>query len=195
MKIATHQAFSKAASVAREAVLSGDLSPQSIVAAIEATLLEEFKVHIGAALKEAGFEVDVNEPLTAASLSEVVSRKTGIEFSDVTNVNAIIEDIDDHVTKKINQLTGLQAASVMQPGALKEAIAEAVVRQLESGGAAGFGGPNEPTVRRYAAAVDWKNSKGEPFLKEGDGIVEGSRKVSNRIYQKRYRRTHKQEWQ
>ena len=162
---------------------------QGLANAETAVLEKRVLGSVRVAMRERGFEIGDEELITKEVLTREVSRKTGIEFSDVTNHEAVISDIDKYATGKINVALSANLVSVMDRAALKTGIVDIIVAQVGSGGlGAVMNGARASMLRTgiiYGVAFDGKQTF---------DVSREHRKMMQRIYQKRYRRTHKKVW-
>ncbi|WP_156480061.1 hypothetical protein [Collimonas pratensis] len=167
----------------------GSYSPNAIWESLKVILLSRMTKHCYAAMRRHGFEIADDELPTKQVLTREISRKTGIEFSDITNHEAVISDIDKHVTNKINVALSTNLVSVMDQAALKSGIVDVIVAQVGAGGiGAVMNGARANMLRSgivYAVAFEGKQTF---------NVSTEHRKMMQRIYQRRYRRTHKKVW-
>ncbi|MQQ99244.1 hypothetical protein [Glaciimonas soli] len=171
-----------------EQLKAGNYDASSIANETITTLENSMMVHVRAAMRESGFEIGDDEFVTKDVLTREVSRKTGIDFTDITNKDAVITDIDKHVTNKINTALSTEFVSVMNAETLKAEIVDVIVAQVAKGGiGAVMDGKKAKALRSGVVYAAFDN-------KTTFTVSVEHRKMMQRIYQKRYKRKHKEVW-
>lgn len=151
----------------------------------------EIAKHTKAALRERDYQIgDDEDLLDAAVLTREISRKSGIQFSDVTSKEALLADLDAHASGKFNEALGTNIRGVLESGRFKEAMTNLIVEQVENGRMVGV-------ISRMKASVIRKGvvySRGYMGQTNAFDVVKYARKLNMRIYAKRYRRNNRQVW-
>lgn len=94
----------------------------------------EIAKHIKAALRERDYQIgDDEDLLDAAVLTREISRKSGIQFSDITNKAQVLADLDAHASGKFNDALGTNISGVLQHDQFKAVITNLIVEQVENG--------------------------------------------------------------
>lgn len=154
-------------------------------------LLEgEIEAAVRAELSRHGIDIAEGESLDKGTISREIGKKVGIELHDITDIDAIYADIDEWASNKLSEVTGMQFENVVSaPELVPHQLLAEVVKQLAgaSRSAVAFGAGHAKTLKQAVAARDWWDS---------DRGTQGSaRRTQLRIAQKKYRRSHKLEWQ
>lgn len=151
----------------------------------------EIAKHIKAALRERDYQIQDNEELLdAAVLTREISRKSGIQFSDITNKDAVMADLDAHISGRFNAALGTDVRGLLQHDQFKSVMVNLIVEQVENGRMVGV-------MSRMRAAVIRKGvvySRGFAGQQNTFDVAAYARKLDNRKYMVKYRYNNKQVW-
>lgn len=165
-----------------DAKLSGIPINEVVAAEIVDRATDRYQKHIRAALARAGIEIDADEKITAAVLLREINSKTGIEIEAWTP-EAVTAAVSARVSAKMSDVLGVDVEGVKDAESLKAALIDGAKEAVASGRANALVSKSMIKKLRMVATI------------KGAGIDQDeARKRLGRIYQKRYRRTHKEVW-
>lgn len=146
---------------------------------------------IKAALREHDYQIRDDEDLLSADvLTREISRKSGINFTDVTNKEALLADLDAHISGKFNQALGVNVRGLLNEQEFKRVMVDMVVEQVGNGRIVGV-------MSRMRAGVIRKGivySKGFAGQNLEFDLAKHARKLDQRKYAAKYRYRNKQVW-
>lgn len=146
---------------------------------------------IKAALREHDYQIQDSEDIWSADvLTREISRKSGINFTDVTNKDALLADLDAHISGKFNQALGVDVRSVLDESAFKTAMVDLVVEQVENGRIVGVMSRMRAGVVRNGVVY----SKGFAGQNLAFDLAAHARKLDQRKYAAKYRANNVQVW-
>jgi hypothetical protein len=184
------RAASQAASKAIDSLAGLNFIDESVKDELVALLEGEIEAAVRAELSRHGIDIAEGEAIDEQTISRELGRKVGIELRDVTSLQTLYEDIDNWASAKLSEITGMEFENVVSaPELITQQLLAEIVRQIEgtSRSAVAFGKGHATTLKQAMAAVDWWG--------DDRGAQSNARRTQLRIAQKKYRRSHKLEWQ
>lgn len=158
-----------------------DLQP-AIADAVADVVIKRYEVKMRNGFARAGVELGEDEPLNADTLKRIISQRTGLALESLTPAD-IVQAVDKELAARLSEKLGTPLTTVLNKETLIAELREYVAEELRSGRAAAL------VSRRALQAAKRMGT----IKRMGSDDVELGR-ARNREYQKRYRRTHKQQW-
>lgn len=144
-----------------------------------------------AAMRERGYMIDDAESIfDTGVLSREVSRKSGIQFSDITSKDAVVADLDHFISAKFNDALGTDVSGLSSADGFKAAMVDMIVAQVANGRMVEVMSRVTAGVIRKGVVYS-KSFTGQPLAFD---LAKHARKLDNRKYMIKYRNTHKQIW-
>lgn len=144
--------------------------------------LVKYQGHVRAGLDRAGIKLEEGETVNVDTIKRIINDKTGLEL-DSLSPEAVQEAVKAKVTAKVSEMAGVDVSGVTDAESLKEALIAGAKAAVESGRPSGL----------ITAGMIKKIRQAKAFV-AADKTSADRRKLMNRIYQKRYRRTHREVW-
>jgi hypothetical protein len=145
--------------------------------------LQRYDVRVRAKLRRIGLDVPEDGPLTIESIKDTINRRTGLDVQDLS-VEGLREAFDKRLAVELSEALGVEVSTVFDSEAMQEQVKTAVIAKLAEGGGGSIIRGRNMTLLRASAT----------FARAG--LSQAARiQAMNRIYQKRYRRSHKQIYQ
>lgn len=142
--------------------------------------LEKHGDNVRAGLARAGLELSPG-PLSVLAISEAVTQKTGLDFGDLSPESVLLA-VDGMIARRLSEVSGVEIDSVIG-ASLQDSIKAGVRAALRSGQA-----------KKILGVVMNRRARRLATLKRLGSDEQELRKLRNRQYQAKYRRTHKLEW-
>ena len=161
---------------------AGDDLVDSIKGAMVQLAIDRFRPKIEAAMRAAGLPIEDGQELTADTLVSAIKEKTGLELDSLTP-EGIASALDGRIARELSAALGVEVTSVKNLESLKAELLASAVRSVQSGRANAL----------MTAQVIKRVRKVATFSKAGVA-VDDRVKTMGALYQKRYRRTHRQVW-
>lgn len=158
-----------------------DLQP-AIADAIADAVIKRYEVKLRNGLSRAGVELEEGERLDADKIKQIIEDRTGLELESLSPAT-VVQAVDKKLAARLSEKLGTQVTSVLNKDTLIAELREYVVEELRSGRAAAL-------ISRKAL----KAARRMATLKRAESDAAELRRASGAEYQKRYRRTHKQQW-
>ncbi|MCU6433350.1 hypothetical protein LPB67_06100 [Undibacterium sp. Jales W-56] len=147
-----------------------------------------FEKHIYAALRRHDIQIADGEQLNKEVLSRELGRKAGITLTDITSKDAILSDVDKHICKLVNVAAGTTFTTLVDKEQMQEQIVSMAVQQIESGAVSVL---SRAKAKVTTGGIIYR----EKFEKQQKTTLKKAhRKLMQRIYQKRFERTHEKVW-
>lgn len=145
--------------------------------------VERYQVHIRAALARAGLNIAEGETLTADVLLRAINDKTGLGLTS-WNPESIRDAVQSQVSSRLSGVLGFDVGGINSGEALKEALIESAKQAVISGRATSL--LSSAAIKKLRKLKTYK----------GEGVEEElmRKKLMSRVYQKTFRRTHKEVW-
>lgn len=144
--------------------------------------IERYQIHILAGLRRAGVDLEEGEVLNAQTLLRIIRDKTGIDIVSLTPA-AVVDAVQSQVSARMSDVLGVEVQGITSAESLKTALIDAAKYAVTTGRANQL--INATVIRKLRSLKTWKTSGVDP---------EQKKKMLNRWYQKKYRRTHKEVW-
>lgn len=158
-----------------------------IMEALNGDLIRRVK----AALREHDYMIQDNEDLfDTAIFTREISRKSGIQFSDLSDKEQVMADLDAHISGKFNQALGVNISGLLNEQDFKRTMVDMVVEQVGNGRIVGV-------MSRMRAGVIRKGivySRGFAGQNQAFDLAAHARKLDQRKYAAKYRARNKQVW-
>lgn len=187
MKINLQRAKSAAASDTAMEIAQAVAAGQPIDDVIADQLMEhainKFRPHIAAALRRHGVNLDDDATLDADTLMTIVNEKSGLSL-DGWSADSVLAAVDTMIAARVSVRLGVEVQSVQDVEGLRQSLIDSAVSAIQSGRANAF----------ISRAMISKFRKEKAFRESGMETEDDQRKLMNRWYQKKYRRTHKAVW-
>ena len=144
--------------------------------------LGRYSEKIRAMFARGGVVIDPEQPITMAVLTELISERTGLELTDLSP-ETVSAAVDKELSGRLSEALQVPVSTVFDKERLKEDLKAGVRLAIADGrGAALLTKAMLKTARTYAT---WKRH----------GVEEREQmQITNRAYQAKYRRTHRQVW-
>ena len=172
---AFEEATKKADDVQNESLLQSALVPVANIA------LTYYDKRIRAYFARAGIDIG-DDVLTVEKMREKIQSATELEIEDLT-IEGIMLALEKPLARELSKLLGFVVTAVFDKVALMLQVKKHVLERLEDG--EGGGVIKGRTLHRLRVAAT--------LAKNGTSQAE-RRRVLNRIYQKKYRKSHDQTW-
>lgn len=167
---------------ANEGVKNGEPISGGAVEYVVDFLLRKNEVLIRARFKRLGLEIPEDTEISVEAIVDLVRVKTGLDVQELTP-DGIMRAVDGQLAAQLSEKLGLTVDTVFDVDAAKEQVKAQLLEKLANGDGAGI--LNGPALTRLRAVATFQRAGFTP--KEMSNAY-------NRIYQKRYRRTHKEIW-
>lgn len=161
---------------------AGDDLVDSIKGAMVQLAVDRFRPKIEAAMRAAGLQIADGQELTADTLVQAIKEKTGLELESLTP-EGIADALDARIARELSTALGVEVSSVKNLENLKAELLASAVRSVQSGRASAL--MTAHVIKRVRAVSTWSKAGVE---------VPDRVKTMGALYQKRYRRTHRQVW-
>lgn len=144
--------------------------------------LARMDTRVRAKLEKLGVDVPNDGPFTVASITESIKETSGLEIENLTK-DGLLEAVDGAMAREFSSKFGLQVTSVLNPATLKEEVKAALLEKVADGSIYAYvKGPTVKIIRQIAA------------LRQVGRPATDRKKILARVYQARWRRTHRLVW-
>jgi hypothetical protein len=172
-------------------LLSATVTARAITDIVDQFLERDLPVLVYWILRRAGLQIAPGDPLTPEGITAVVSRQTGVEFRDLTDIQKTREDIERAAAKRLEEASGLIVERFTRENLIKSAkqLAVQIVKNEAPGalGILGFGSQAQK-VAKDAYREGGTDSLRRPWS-------EHLRRWNHREAQRRYDANHSQVWE
>lgn len=161
---------------------AGEPLSQAVADSVADKIAQRFEVKIRNGFSAAGVELPEG-PLTADVLKDVIAERTGLELESMSPAD-VVRAVDAELSRRLSERLGVPVPTVLDAAALVQSLKDYIAEELRSGrGAALLSRAALKAARRMKA------------LREAQSEEEELRRARNRLYQKRYRATHREVWE
>jgi hypothetical protein len=165
-----------------EAYKAGASFSQAANEVLANRIVERYRGHIAAALRDKGVQIADDETLDAASVLAIINERTGLQIAEWTP-DAVKLALDEFMAGRLSDVLGVEVASVQDVDGIRQSLIDSASSALQSGRANAF--MSRGMIKKIRAAKAWK---------DGGVPVDERRATLSRWYQKKFRRTHKSVW-
>ena len=145
--------------------------------------LARYADKIRAMFARGGVDIDPEQPITMEVLAGLVSERTGLQLDNLSP-ESVTAAVDKELSARLSEALRVPVTTVFDKALLMEELKAGVRQAIADGRGAEL--LTKAMVKSARAYATWKRR----------GIEEVERRrIVNRAYQAKYRRTHKQVWQ
>lgn len=163
----------------REAIGDGALA--AVLEPVANLALTYYDKRIRAYFARGGIDIG-DDVLTVESIKKKIEASTGLEIAELTAEGFLLA-LEKPIARAVSELLGFVVTKVLDREEFRRQVKTHVLQRLVDG--EGGGVVTGRALHQLRDAATWAQSG----LSSGD-----RRRLMNRVYQKRYRRTHAQTW-
>ena len=145
--------------------------------------IQRYSGNIAAMLRKGGFDVEDGAELTAESITALVSQRTGLDLSDLSE-DGIKRAVDKLASERLSAYLGITVTTVLDVDSLKQQIEDAVAESISNGTA----------LKLISRQIRSRASTAATFTRAGYS-QEDRRKLFMQIAQTKWRRLNKLVWE
>lgn len=156
---------------------------QSVQDDIANDAIGRYSEKIRAALGRAGLDLPAGEALTIQSIESGICDKLGLQVGELS-AESITAALDDGIAARLSEAVGFPIESVLSGVGIGDQIRAGVTQAIAEG----------RENKRFLGATVHGAQSVMTWQRRGFETPEKRKKALSAIYQKRYRRTHKEVW-
>jgi len=165
-----------------EKTAAGDTWTEAAYEELADRAIARYSTHLTAAFRKNGFQLQDGEVMDSQVLMRCINEKAGLEIQHLTP-DGVYSAVDAVLSAAMSSVLGVPVSSVMSVEALKQSLIDGAIEAVASGRATKL--VSKALIKKMRDRKAWK---------AGGVEVVDRKKTMNRLYQKRYRRTHVGEW-